>query len=108
MISVEISESTSSQVSAGTKTNRNGSVSASIGSLFGIKQKVVDANPSMGGTIGMDTENSSSFSGDGNTSRAGKLDGKLTCRVVEVRDNGNGIHELPGTSIPENDNANEK
>lgn len=89
LITIEITESTSSQVSADTITRRDSSVSASIGSLFGIKQQIVDANPNMGGTIGMETESTNSFSGDGETSRAGKLDGKITCRVVEVRSNGN-------------------
>ena len=89
LITVEISEVTSSQVSAGTQTSRTSASSSSIGSFFGLKKKIVDANPSMGGAIGMDTNSANSFDGDGNTSREGKLKGKITCRVVEVRENGN-------------------
>jgi flagellar L-ring protein precursor FlgH len=89
LITIEISEETSAQVSAGTKTRKDSLVSASVGSLFGIKQKVITANPNLGGEIGMNTISSSSYDGDGNTKRAGALEGILTCRVVEVRTNGN-------------------
>jgi flagellar L-ring protein precursor FlgH len=89
LITVVISEQTSAKVSAGTMARKESMVSSSIGSLFGIRKKITDANPSLGGELGMEASNSAEFDGDANTSRAGKLEGMLTCRVVDVHTNGN-------------------
>ena len=90
LITIEIEERTSSEIQAETQTTKESTVATSIGSLFGLRQQIVEANANMGGQISMDTSNASSFNGDGNTSRKGTLRGKITCRVVEVRqDSGN-------------------
>lgn len=86
LITIDIREKTSSQVMAETQTTKESTIATSIGSLFGLRQQIVDANANMGGQITMDTSNTSSFNGDGNTSRKGSLSGKITCRVVEVRE----------------------
>jgi flagellar L-ring protein precursor FlgH len=75
---------------AETQTVKESKVAKSVGALFGLKQDIVTANPNLGGNIEMDTSGSSSYNGDGNTSRQGVVRGQITCRVVEVReDTGN-------------------
>ena len=90
LITVNIDERTSSQIMAETQTVKESKVANSVGALFGLKQDIVTANPNLGGNIEMDTSGSSSYNGDGNTSRDGLVRGQITCRVVEVReDTGN-------------------
>ena len=89
LITIVITEQSSSLLQADTTAQKQSTVTASIGSLLGIKQKLVAANPNLGGEIGIDTLSGTSFQGDGNTSRMGTLQGVLTCRVVEVQSNGN-------------------
>ena len=90
LITVHIDERTSSQIFAETQTVKESKVANSVGALFGLRQDIVAANPSMGGNIEMDTSSSSSYNGDGNTSREGVVRGQIACRVVEVReDTGN-------------------
>jgi flagellar L-ring protein precursor FlgH len=89
LITIVITEQTSSQLQADTTTRKESTITASIGSLLGLKQKLIKANPNLGAELGIDTSSGTSFQGDGNTSRAGALQGVLTCRVVEVQANGN-------------------
>ena len=89
LVTVNIDERTSSQIMAGTKTMKESKAGYSVGALFGIKQDIVSANPNLGGNIEMDTNGSSSYNGDGNTSREGSVRGQITCKVIEVQKNGN-------------------
>ncbi len=89
LITVTISERTSTSVVAGTQTARDSQVSAGIGSIFGLEQKLFSLYPELGGKIEMDATSGSDFRGDGTTTREGALQGTLTCKVVEVRPNGN-------------------
>lgn len=89
LITVTISERTSTSVMAGTQTTRDSQVSAGIGSIFGLEQKLFSLYPELGGSIAMDANSGSDFRGDGTTTREGALAGTLTCKVVEVRPNGN-------------------
>ncbi|MFT4979878.1 MAG: flagellar L-ring protein precursor FlgH [Myxococcota bacterium] len=89
LVTVLITESNRTSISAGTTTSSSSSNSAEIESLFGIGRKVTDANPNMGATIGMGAGSDFSFSGDGTTSRAGEVEAVLTCTVDQVLPNGN-------------------
>ena len=89
LITVTISERTSTSVMAGTQTTRDSQVSAGVGSIFGLEQKLFSLYPELGGKIEMDANSGSDFRGDGTTTREGALAGTLTCKVVEVRPNGN-------------------
>ena len=89
LITIVITEQTSSQVRADTTTRREASISNSIGSLFGLKNKILQNYPNIGGELAMTTNSENAFRGDGNTSRAGMLDGVVTCKVVDVHPNGN-------------------
>jgi flagellar L-ring protein precursor FlgH len=90
LVTVNIDERTSSQIMAETQTVKESKAGYSVGALFGLKQDIVNANPNLGGNIEMNTSGSSSYNGDGNTSREGVVRGQITCRVVEVReDTGN-------------------
>ena len=89
LITIVITEQTSSQVRADTTTRREASISNSIGSLFGLKNKLLQNYPKIGGELAMTTASENAFRGDGNTSRVGMLDGIVTCKVVDVHPNGN-------------------
>lgn len=89
LVTVLISEQMASQVSAATRATRASSVNAGIGSLLGIRNKIVAANPNMGGEISLGASSGSDFDGDANTSRDSTLQGILTCEVIAVKSNGN-------------------
>jgi flagellar L-ring protein precursor FlgH len=89
LVTVIISEQMASQVSAATRASRASSVNAGIGSLLGIRNKIVAANPNMGGEIALGASSGSDFDGDANTSRDSTLKGTLTCEVIAVKNNGN-------------------
>ena len=60
-----------------------------LGSFFGIgKQITKNSQGNLGGGLGYETESRHGFEGQGTTSRAGTLQGRLTCRVLEVMRNG--------------------
>ncbi len=89
LVTVNIYESITSSLAADTETSRKSTIGAKIAALLGIKNNVVKANPSLGPDIAVSTESDSSFSGSGTTSSQTKLQGQLTCEVVEVLDTGN-------------------
>lgn len=88
-ITVRIEESAQTESSADTSTSRESENAAGITSLFGIEKSILKANSNMGAEIGMGAASSSSFDGEGSTSRKGVLIATLTCKVVDVLPNGN-------------------
>jgi len=89
LVTVNIYESTYASLAADTETNRKSTVGAKIAALFGLETSILAANPNMGPEISMSTENETSFSGSGTTTRQSSLTGQLTCKVIEVMPNGN-------------------
>lgn len=89
LITIEISEQTTTLVRAGTDTSRSSSINTGISSMLGLEQKLFNLYPELGGSIDISAEAGNEFTGDGQTSREGMLEGQLTCKVVEVRPNGN-------------------
>jgi len=99
IVTVEINESAKASNKANTETGRTSSLEAGIEKLFGVEDwwtneilpDVPDSlpkltpfgNPSVQGSL------KSKFSGDGATTRSGTLSAFITCRVVDVRPNGN-------------------
>ena len=99
IVTVKIDESAQSSNRANTETERSSGMEAGIDKLFGLEDWWQDevlpdvssnwpkldpfGNPSVKGSI------SSDFKGDGETSRSGTLEAYITCRVVDVMDNGN-------------------
>ena len=89
LITIQISEQTTTLVRAGTDTSRSSSINTGVSSMLGLEQKLFDLYPELGGSINITAEAGNEFVGDGQTSREGMLEGQLTCKVVEVRPNGN-------------------
>ncbi len=89
LVTVNIYESTSASLQAGTETSRTSTLGAKIAALFGIETSILKANPNMGPEISMETESSSSYNGSGTTRRESNLEGQLTCQIVEVLPTGN-------------------
>jgi flagellar L-ring protein precursor FlgH len=89
LITVQIEEEALAEVLADTETRRESSTGGSIGSLFGVTAGVTEANPNLGGEIGLSVNGNAEFRGDGKTRRSGTVSGVITCRVVQVEPNGN-------------------
>ncbi len=89
IVTVAIYESASANNQADTSTGRESSASASMGSIFGLEERIASINQGMDPTSLLDTEYTNSFDGTGETSREGELQATLTTRVVEVMPDGN-------------------
>jgi flagellar L-ring protein FlgH len=99
IVTVKIDESAQASNRANTETERTSGLEAGIDKLFGFenwwqneilpdvsdKWPKIDpfGNPSVKGSLKSD------FKGDGETSRSGNLEAYITCRVVDVKANGN-------------------
>ena len=89
LITVYIDERTITELSAETGTQRNSGMTGKLGSFFGLGKQITKNNQgNLGGGLGYETESKHGFKGEGTTSRAGTLQGRLTCRVLEVMRNG--------------------
>lgn len=90
LITVYIDEKTITELSAETGTQRTSGMTGKLGSFFGIGKQITKNNQgNLGGGMGYETQSKHGFDGQGTTSRAGTLQGRLTCRVLEVMRNGN-------------------
>lgn len=90
LITVLIDEQTETKLSADTATRSDSSMGGKLGAFFGLaKQATKNNQGNMGAGLGYESESGQAYDGKGSTSRAGKLMGRLTCRVVEVLPNGN-------------------
>jgi flagellar L-ring protein precursor FlgH len=90
LITIFIEEKTITELSAETGTQRKSGMQGKLGSFFGIGKQISDNNQgNLGGGLGYETESKHDFGGQGTTARAGTLQGRLTCRVIEVMPNGN-------------------
>jgi flagellar L-ring protein precursor FlgH len=89
LITVKVTERTSTAVDSETKTGRSSKVGAGISALFGIETSLLAANPNMGESISMDVTGERDFEGRGSTSRGATASTTITCEVVEVLESGN-------------------
>lgn len=89
LITVKISERTSTLVDSETKTGRSSSVGAGVSALFGLESSVLSANPNMGESIKLDVSGERDFEGTGTTSRGATATATITCEVREVLPSGN-------------------
>lgn len=90
LITIVIDEKTITELTAQTGTQRSSGMSGRLGSFFGLGKQITKNNEgNLGGGLGYETESKHGFDGQGKTARAGTLQGRLTCRVIEVKPNGN-------------------
>ena len=90
LITVFIEEKTITELTAETGLKRKSDMTGKLGSFFGIGKQITKNNQgNLGGGLGYETESQHGFDGQGKTTRAGSLEGRLTCRVIEVMGNGN-------------------
>mgnify|MGYP001429521823 CR=1 FL=1 len=90
LITVYIDEKTITELTAETGLKRKSDMSGKLGSFFGLGKQITDNNSgNLGGGLGYETGSQHGFDGQGKTTRAGTLQGRLTCRVIEVMLNGN-------------------
>jgi flagellar L-ring protein FlgH len=84
LITVVISESTQTELTADTQTSRSSAVGAGVDALFGLENSLGKR-----ASLSLGADSSASFAGTGETRAAGSLSGRLTCEVVSVLPNGN-------------------
>jgi len=89
IVTIIIDESSSGQNKASTNTSRDSSTNSGISALLGLDTSITQANANLGGKLSIGGESSSALKGTGDTSRGGKLQARLTARVVRVLENGN-------------------
>jgi flagellar L-ring protein precursor FlgH len=89
LITVRITERTSTALDASTATSRDSSAAAGISALLGAEQTILQAHPNLGGAIAIEGSSTSSFNGDGATSRDAAIEAMLTCEVIQVMPTGN-------------------
>lgn len=89
IVTIVVSENATGTNTATTNTSRSGSATAGIASLLGLDKQVMEANQSLKPKIEVGGSSSSTLKGTGNTTRGGKLEARVTARVVQVLDNGN-------------------
>jgi flagellar L-ring protein precursor FlgH len=89
IVTIIIDESSSGQNQASTNSSKNSSTNSGISAMLGLDASVLKANANLGGKLSMGGESASTLKGTGDTSRGGKLQARLTARVVRVLDNGN-------------------
>ncbi len=93
IVTIIISESSKAGNTATTNTGRTGSATAGISSLLGLDKSLIDSNKNLSPKIEIGGSATNTLKGTGNTSREGKLEARLTARVVQVLDNDNLVIE---------------
>jgi len=89
LITVKVSDTSSTSLGADTQSTRATSSEYGIDAALGLEASVTAANPNMGGKIALGGSANSSLAGSGTTSRTGTLAATLTCEVIEVLPTGN-------------------
>jgi flagellar L-ring protein precursor FlgH len=90
LVTIRVIESIEGAGTADAALDKNSSVSAGVGSLFGVTKKlpaIVDPSNLAG------AQSDSAFKGSGATSRSGTLSATITARVMEVLPNGDLVLE---------------
>ena len=89
IVTIIIDESSSGQNQASTNTSKNSASNSDISAFLGLDTSIINANTNLGGKLTVGGTSASTLKGAGDTSRGGKLQARLTARVVKVLDNGN-------------------
>ncbi len=89
IVTIIIDESSSGQNQASTNTSKDSSTNSDVSAMLGLDTSIYKANTNLGGKLSVGGTSSSTLKGTGDTSRGGKLQARLTARVVKVLDNGN-------------------
>lgn len=89
IVTIVIDEQSSGQNQASTNTSKDTKTNSGISALLGMETSITKSNANMGGSIAVGGTSTNSLKGSGDTSRGGKLQARLTARVVRVLENGN-------------------
>lgn len=81
-LTINIAENTSASSKANTKTERTGSVNASVGPITGVPFKTLQG-------LGVTASDTNNFEGKGNAAANNVFTGSITVTVIEVLPNGN-------------------
>jgi flagellar L-ring protein FlgH len=89
IVTIIIEESSSGQNQASTNTSKNSASNSDVSAFLGLDTSIINSNTNLGGKLSVAGTSTSTLKGTGDTSRGGKLQARLTARVVKVLDNGN-------------------
>lgn len=88
LVTVRVTESTTTNLDASTSTSRDSQADAGISAMMGAESGVIANNPGMGGAIRVGGSSSNAFSGSGSTSRGTQVDSMITCEILEILPSG--------------------
>lgn len=89
LITVLIVERASATRKLGTKKSKKSSRKTALNSAFGGVTAILDKNPGIGTSLGMDINDASDFDGSGSTNNSDTLTASVTAVVTKVFPNGN-------------------
>lgn len=93
VVTIIVSETVVGGNKASTNTSRDSSTAASLTSLFGIENAIINNNANMNGKISLSGTSNNSLKGAGDTDRSSMLEARISARVLRVLDNGNMLIE---------------
>lgn len=93
IVTIIIDEAATANNTATTSAGRAGSATAGISGLLGFDKALMESNRNLGPKIEVGGSSTTSLKGTGTTSRAGRLQARITARVVQVLGNGNLVIE---------------
>jgi flagellar L-ring protein precursor FlgH len=97
IVVIVVSEAADAQGNATTKLSRDSTAQMGMDSFFGAMATLQKAHPSIDPSKLLSFASQSAFQGDGNTTRAGKLDANIAVRVTREMPNGDLF--LEGTKV---------
>lgn len=89
IVTIIVNEAATADNTATTSAGRTGSATAGITGLLGLDKGLIESNRNLGPKIEVGGSSTTSIKGTGTTSRAGRLQARVTARVVQVLSNGN-------------------
>jgi len=88
LVIVRIEEEADAEDSASTKASKSSEVHAGVSNFFGLMEKLARKHPDVDPSALVSALYSSSFQGDGETTRAGNLTATIPCQVKQLLPNG--------------------
>jgi len=89
LITIIVAENASGKKDADTSTSNQTNILLSVAEFFGFPQALAAKNPDINPTQLIEANSDIEWDGEGSTSRAGELEGRITAQVTTVAPNGN-------------------
>ena len=88
ILTVILDEKSKGEGNAKTALNKESNMTMGMSNMFGLMKALAGSHPDVDPAVLLKLMSKSDFSGDGKTSRSGKLEGRIAVRVKQVMPNG--------------------